>query len=52
MKNDHSFKVLAAAVLAGLILSLVDASSARETGGSGASPVASAPVAVVALAQR
>ena len=31
MKNDLSFKVLAATVLAGLFLSLVDASTARET---------------------
>ena len=41
MKNDLSFKVLAATVLAGLFLSLVDASTAREN------PAAAAEVAVI-----
>jgi hypothetical protein len=41
MKNDLSFKVLAATVLAGLFLSLVDASTAREN------PAAAAEVAVL-----
>lgn len=53
MKNDLSFKVLAATVLAGLFLSLVDASTPRENPAAAASMeavVASAPAAAAANA--
>jgi hypothetical protein len=43
MKNDLSFKILAATVLAGLFLSLVDASTVREN----PAPAATAEVAAV-----
>ena len=51
MKNDLSFKVLAATVLAGLFLSLVDASTARENPAAAADVAAiSAPITVNATA--
>lgn len=51
MKNDLSFKVLAATVLAGLFLSLVDASTARGTPAPATDVTAiSAPVTVPASA--
>jgi hypothetical protein len=45
MKNDLSFKVLAATVLAGLFLSLVDASAVREN----PAPAATAEVAAISI---
>ncbi len=52
MKNDLSFKILAAAVVAGLFLSLVDANSGRDDAGDDARPVAAAASAPATLAQR